>query len=304
MFKLSTRRIALTLVLLTLAATASAAELRGTWTAEVSDSDPSKLYFQINRRHSNSGRTVQLSTFTGLSTAQVQSATRQPVLFEQRGEAGFIAFEGTFKEGYGAGQFTFTPNPTFLEKVRALGVSTEPNGKHRGRERDLDERLLHYTINDLTTEFIRSMQAEGYDVSLDEYFSFRIFNITPQLVRELAALGYRDIDADDLVASQIHGVRPEYIRRMTAAGFRDLSLQDLISFRIHGVSGEFVQELRELGYADIPGDKLVAMRIHGVTPEFIREMKAAGYSNIPVDKLIAMRIHGVDAVFVRKMNGM
>lgn len=299
-----TRHIALTLLLITFAATASAAELRGTWTAEVSESDPSKIYFQINRRHSNSGRTMQLGWFSGLSATQVQSATQQPVLFERRGEAGLLAFEGTFKEGFGAGQFTFTPNPAFLDKVRALGVSTEPGGKHRGKERDLDERLLHYTINDLTTEFIRSMQAVGYDVSLDEYFSFRIFNISPQLVRDLAALGYRDIGADDLIASQIHGVKPEYIRKMTAEGFRDLSLQDLISFRIHGVSGQFVQELRELGYDNIPGDKLVAMRIHGVTARFIREMKAAGYSNIPVDKLIAMRIHGVDAVFVKKMNGM
>ena len=323
----------LTLLLLTFAANASAAELRGSWTAEVNESDPSKIHLQISRRNSNNGRTVPLSTLSGLSSAQINSATQQQVNFVQRGEAGAIVFEGTFKQGLGAGQFTFTPNPAFLDNVRALGVSTEPGGKHRGRQRDLDERLLHYTMNDLSTAFIRSMQAEGYDVSLDEYFSFRIFGVNPQLVRDLAALGYRDIEAGDLVASQIHGVKPQYIREMTAAGFRDLSLRDLIStrihrvtpdfardmsrlgysdldmgdltgFRIHGVSEEFITELRALGYTDIPANKLVAMRIHGVTPKFIRELKEAGYSNVPVEKLISMRIHGVDAAFARKMNGM
>ncbi|HEU4520703.1 MAG TPA: hypothetical protein VFT12_01800 [Thermoanaerobaculia bacterium] len=326
------KRMAVVVFLLTFAASA-AAQIRGAWTAEVNESDPSKFHLQISRRNNNSGRTMRVSSFAGLSAAQMRSTTQVPANFALRSEAGAIDFEGTFKEGYGAGQFTFTPNPSFLDNVRSLGVSVEPGGKHRGRERNLDERLLHYTINDVTTAFIRSMQAEGYNVSLDEYLSFRIFRVDPQLVRDLASLGYRNIDADDLVSSQIHRVTPQYIRDMNAAGFRDLALHDLVStrihrvtpefaremselgysnldrgdltsFRIHRVTPEFIRELRELGYDNIPASKLVSMRIHRVTPEFIREMKAAGYSNIPVDKLISMKIHGVDAVFTRKMNGM
>jgi len=326
------KRLAVAALLLTLAVSASAQDLRGAWTADASEKDPNKIYFQLNRRHNNNGRTMEIGSFTGLSAAQIRSAAQVPVNFALRAEAGTVNFEGTFKDGFGAGQFSFTSNPAFLDSVRALGVSTEPK-KARHRDRDADEQLFHYAVSGVSTAFIRSMQGEGYHVSLDEYAAFRIFRVTPELVREFRALGYRDIDADDLTASQIHGVTPAYIREMNAAGFRNLSLQDLIStrihkvtpefaremkdlgygnldmddltaFRIHRVTPEFIREMRALGYDKIPSGKLVAMRIHRVTPEFIRELKAAGYSNVPVDKLISMRIHGVDADFVKKMNGM
>lgn len=326
------KRLAIALLLLTVAASASAEELRGAWTADASDTDPHKIHFQLNRKHSNNGRTMDLASFSGLSVSQIRSAASVPVNFALRAEAGTVNFEGTFKGGFGAGQFSFTPNPSFLENVRALGVSTEPK-KSRHRDRDSDERLFHYAVSDVSTAFIRSMQAAGYNVSLDEYVAFRIFRVSPELVRELGALGYSNIDADDLTASQIHGVTPAYIREMNTSGFRNLSLEDLIStrihrvtpefaremkelgfanldmddltsFRIHRVTPEFIRELRTLGYDNLPAGKLVAMRIHRVTPEFIRELKAAGYSNVPVDKLISMKIHGVDADFVKKMNGM
>ncbi len=185
-----------------------------------------------------------------------------------------MTLEGTFKQGFGAGLFTFSPNPAFLDTVRAMGVGVESEKRRDGRERDQDARLLQFALSDVSTAFIQSMRAAGYDVSLDKYLAFRIFNITPAYLRELNDLGYRDLDSDAIT-----------------------------SFRIHKVTPEFIRGIRELGYDDIPARKLVAMRIHRVTPEFVRELKAAGYSGIPIDKLISMRIHGVDAEFAKRMNG-
>jgi hypothetical protein len=297
------KRLAVAILLLTVALSAPAAEIRGAWTADASDKDPGKIYFQFNRKHNNNGRTMQLASFTGLSDAQVRSTSQVPVAFSLRGEAGTISLEGTFKDSFGAGQFSFAPNPAFLDTVRAMGVDIEPKKRRSGREQDQDEALLQYTLSDLSTAFIRSMQAEGYNVSLHEYLSFRIFHVTPELVRELRSLGFHKISADDLVATRIHKVTPAYIREMRAAGFGELSLDELVGTRIHKVTPEFIRELGELGYDKIPANKLVSMRIHRVTPEFIRELKAAGYNGIPVDKLISMRIHGVDAAFAKKMNG-
>lgn len=267
------KRIAAALLLLTLATAAGAAEIRGAWTADASDKD-GQAYFQFNRKGSNNGRTMQLASFSGLTSAQVRATSQAPVTFTLPAEAGTVTLEGTFKDGFGAGQFSFAPNPAFFDTVRAMGVSVESEKRRNGRERDQDERLLQFALSDLSTAFIQSMRAAGYDVSLDKYLAFRIFNITPAWIRELNDLGYRDLDSDQVTAFRIHKVTPEFIRGM-----------------------------RELGYDDIDADKLVAMRIHRVTPDFVRELKAAGYSGIPVDKLIAMRIHGVDAEFARKMNG-
>ena len=311
---------------------AQAQETRGAWTADASDIEAGKIHFQLTRRHSNQGQTMPLSSFTGLSQAQVNASQQTPVTFTLQREAGTLSFEGTFKAGFGAGQFVFTPNPAFLDTVRSLGVAVEPK-KTRHLGRPSEDRLMQLALQDVSTSFIREMQVEGYRVALDDYLAFRIFRVTPQLVRDLRTLGFDDLSSDQLVQSQIHRVTPDYIRAMRAAGFQNLSmrqlmqsgihgvdpeyvrqireagygnlgLEQLTQFRIHGVTPEYIRQLREVGYDQIPANKLSQMRIHGVTAQFIRDLEAAGYRDIPVEKLIAMRIHGVTAEFVKRMNSM
>lgn len=324
------KRIAVfTLAVCLLAATASAADNEGAWTAIRDEKRPDRVYFNISRRPThNMGMTLALSSLTGLSSTQVDAAKTTPVRFERRAEAGNLAFDGTFRNGKGAGQFVFTPNPAFFDSVRALGVDVESRpGKRDRKPRDRDERLFALAIHDVSTAYIRSMIAEGYRVSLDEYLKMRIFDVTPEYIREMRSLGFKDVTSEDLVASKIHRVTPQFIRDMRAAGW-DLSLRelqssaihgatpqfaeemrrlgygnlshdDLLSFRIHRVNAEFIEELRQLGYERLTADQLVSMRIHRVTPEFIRELEAAGYAKVPVQKLVSMRIHGIDAKVVK-----
>ncbi len=288
-------RIAAALFVLLLASSAAfAAELRGGWTATAGETG--KLHLNLVRDHHQNGHGWQIADLAGLAEAQVRAATQTPVAFNVRREAGTIAFEGTFKDGYGGGQFTFTPNRGYIDTVRQLGATAEEDSD------DVDEQLLAFAINDVSTTFIRSMQAAGYRVSLEKYLAMRIFRVTPELVQELRALGYGSLEADDLIASQIHGATPEFIRTMASLGYKDLSHDDLLSFRIHGVTPDFIRELRGLGYDKIDAEDLVAMRIHGVSPQFIRELREAGYQGIPVEKLVEMRIHGIDAKYVRRMN--
>lgn len=276
------------------------ADSHGAWTANLDEKHPERIYLSFTKgRQSHMGTTMNVAAFPALSAAQIRSATSVPVHFEVRREAGVATFDGTFKNGDGAGQYTFVPAANYLATIRALGVDTKPD-RHGRHEDDEEEQLFAYALHDVSTAFIRSMVAEGYRVSLDDYLSMRIFNVNPELVRELRALGYKDISADDLVATRIHGVTPDYIRRMRAAGW-NLSLDELVASRIHGATPEFAEEMRKLGYANLSHDDLIAFRIHGVTAAFIRELADAGYKNIPAEKLIDMRIHGIDAKFVKKM---
>ena len=314
---------------LLLTAAAAHAEVRGAWTAMSDETQSDRLHFNFTRRNSNNGMSIAIGAFTGLTAAQVDATAQTPVRFELRREAGTLVLEGLFRSREGAGHFTFTGNSGYYDAVRALGVPVDPK-RDRGDNDDPEVRLMYYAMHDVSTGFIRSMQAEGYRVTLDEYMTMRIFRINPQLVAELRDLGYRNIAFDDLVATAVHRVTPAYIREMRAAGFRELSLDELVAtrihkvtpefaaqmkslgydlpidelqaFRIHRVTPEFVRDLAGLGYRNVSADNLVAMRIHRVTPEFIRQLREAGYSNVPVEKLIEMKIHRIDPEFIQRMN--
>jgi hypothetical protein len=324
------KRIATLTLLVSLIAGSAFAAIEGAWTASISEKKPDRIHINMTTgRHNNMGTSMKIADFAGLTRAQIDAATTTPVNFQLRREAGNASFEGTFRNGKGAGQFTFTGTPGFFDSVRALGVEVD-DGDLRKHARSFEEHLFQMTLHDVSVAYIRSMQSEGYRVSLEKYLEMRIFDITPEYIREMRGLGFSSLDVDDLVGSRIHGVTPQYVREMRSAGWNlpleelqstrmhgatpqfaeemkklgygDMDIDDLVSFRIHGVTAKFITELKELGYSGMSAEKLVEMRIHGVTPKFIREVKDAGYSRVPVEKLISMRIAGIDAEYLKKMS--
>jgi hypothetical protein len=326
------KRICTLTLVVCLLATAAYAEVEGAWTAAVDANEkrPDRIYVNMTRgKHHNMGTTMRISDFAALTRAQIDAPAMTPVTFQLRREAGIATFEGTFKKGKGAGQFNFIGNRDYINAVRALGVPFELH-KRKNKERSEEEDLFSLALHDVSTAFIKSMQAEGFKESLEKYLTMRIFDITPEYVREMRSLGFKNIDSEELVSTKIHRVTPEYVRKMRAAGW-DLTLDelqsssihgatpefagemrklgykldfdDLVSFRIHKVTAEFINELRTLGYENVSADDLLSMRIHRVTPEFIRELKAVGYSKVPVEKLVSMRIHKIDAQYLKKMGG-
>jgi hypothetical protein len=322
-----TRRITTLCAALAVMATASAAaaELVGTWTSRIAEERPSKLYLSLETgRNGQHGSHFERSSFVGLTSEQIESRTRVPVQFRLDREAGTISFDGVFRDGRGTGEFTFVANPGYVKRLRENGVS------FTSKEIDGDRGLLSLALCDVSIEFIRSMQAIGYDETLDTYIAFRMFGVDPTYVREMEQLGFDHLSADKLTETRIHGATPEYIREMRAsgedltlgqyiesrifqvtpefadeiarAGYPGLARDVLVQFRIHAVTPQFIQELREVGYTKLPAQKLVEMRIHGVTPEFIRRVEKAGYRKVPVDKLVHMRIFGIDPEMVRALD--
>ena len=266
---------------------ASAADIRGAWTALVKGD---RVHLNVVRDHSNWGRSMPRAEF-GLSDSQLNSASETPVHFTFTRDAGTIDFNGTFQSGEGVGRFTFTPSRSYAETLRSLNV---PADSHFD-----DEDLFSLAMHDVSIAFIHDMQSLGYRQSLDEYIAFRIHGVTTDFVRELRSLGYDKLSADDLVAFRIHGVTTDFVRELRSLGYDKLSADDLVTFRIHGVSSEFVRGMRDLGVKDLSADQLVAMRIHGVTIDYVRELRELGYSGLSSDDLVAMRIHGVTTRFIR-----
>jgi hypothetical protein len=289
-------RAALVLAVALLPITGTAhAEIRGAWTANPANGRSVQLELSLKHDRSHLGQSIDLGALSGLSTAQLASTVSVPVAFSLRREAGTITFEGSLRHGSGGGSFAFAADPSYLATLGGLGVSLE-RGKRHG-ESD-EEQLLALAMLDVSTDFIRSMRAAGYDESLDDYLAMRIFKVTPELAADYRRLGMSP-SADDLVAGQIHGVSPAYVEQMRALVGRDVSFDDLVGSRIHGATPEFIAQMRGLGCTSSDLDDYVAFRIHGVTPRFIEELAGLGYRDLDADDLVAFRIHGVTAEFIR-----
>lgn len=283
-----------------LVATAASAAISGAWTANFEPKDVDRLYFNLTRGPGHAeGTTYRLRDFSGLNAAQVQSPERNDVQFELRREAGTVAFEGSFRDGHGAGQFSFTPNRDFVATLRAMNFRIEDLDEDGDRESE-ESHLYFLTSIDLSTAYIKAMQAEGFRGKLDTFVEMRMFGVTPEYAREMRAL-LGKLTNEELVEGSMHGVTPDYVRRTRAYGWK-LDFEKLVETRIHGATPEFADELKKVGYSGLTEEQLVEMRIFGVTPQFIRELADAGYRNVPIEKMIQMRIFKIEPDMVKKLN--
>jgi hypothetical protein len=89
--------------------------------------------------------------------------------------------------------------------------------------------------------------------------------VTPELVRTYASLGH-PLDKDAIVSMRIHGVTPQYIRDMAALGYGRLTADQLVSMRIHGVTADYVRALHSQGLRPSSADQIVRLRISGYRP--------------------------------------
>src|SRR5437762_12432938 len=204
-----------------LAAALSSSGIRGTWTILASND---RVQLTMVREHSNWGQSIRRSDLP-LSDAQIKASSETPVHFTLNRDAGVIDFTGSFEAGEGVGRFAFTPSSSYSTTLRSLGVSSEDALD--------DDKLFSLAMHDVSTAFIRDMQALGYRENLESYVRFRIHGVSTDFVRELRGLGYDKLSAEDLVRFRIHGVSPQFIRDMKGLGF-ETTAEDLVRFRIHG----------------------------------------------------------------------
>jgi beta-lactamase regulating signal transducer with metallopeptidase domain len=153
--------------------------------------------------------------------------------------------------------------------------------------------------NSGTSSYIDQLAAAGYkDLSVDELISFKIHGVSAEYIRSLQAAGFNP-GPSDLLSCRIHGVTADYARALQAIGF-PVTLDQLISGRIHGVDPEAVSQLKAAGFSSLTFDQALTARIHGVTPDEVRELQNSGLGNLSFDDIITARIHGITPVFVRK----
>ena len=230
--------------------------LKGTCTIAPSVA-PDKMQFRLESDSCDGGSRgcdrndseMPLSVFSGLTLADLKrdGAHVDAVI---AAEAGKLTCSGTVHDLTLAGNYTFVPDPAFVDRMARMGFTGYTS-----------EKLEAYTLFHVESSWIQSLQAAGVT----------------------------GITSDNIIAMRIFKVDPDYVKSMSDLGYAKLPAEKLIAFRIHGVNPAEVRQYRAMGY-DPNADQLIQMRIFKVTPEFIQHMQARGLNHLTIDKLVQIRI--------------
>jgi beta-lactamase regulating signal transducer with metallopeptidase domain len=296
---------------------ASAPGTSGTWDIQPGNT-AGQVQLQLRQGRSSSGRQVPVSSLEGLSPAQMTGTSQ--VTFSLRRDAGVFHFTGSFRDGAGAGTYTFTPSTTFPAELAARGVGRPTAAeqyelaKHDVGLALVDElRTQAYatpTVADLvtaghhgvSTTYVRDMGRLGYRVgAVATLVTMRDHGVTPGYVEGLAGAGLPKLEAGALVRARDHGVTPDYVKALAGMGYASLDIDALINARDHGVTADYLTAMSGLGYAKLPLDALVKARDHGITADYVRSMSGLGFAGLPIDTLVRARDHGVTADYAGRL---
>lgn len=292
-------RILLTAALFALQAIPAAAQtsdVHGTWTAEI---HAGTVFLQTRttpppdwnrsgdwRGDWSMGHTMPIEEISGL--ANDDALTAAALRFELHREAGTLHFEGAFREGRGAGLFTFAPSATFTSDMRRLGYTDDIPVWRR----------YQMAVQDVGPRYINALKAEGYDkLTLEQITRARNHGVTIEYVKAMKAEGYHAATIEDLVRTRDHGVTAAYVQEMRKAGFTSAAIEELVRAKDHGVSAAYVAELAAHGYKGLPLADVVRARDHGVSADYMADMKAI-VKDATLAQIIRMRDHGVTPGFV------
>jgi len=158
--------------------------------------------------------------------------------------------------------------------------------------------VFHFTPN---PAFAKEMAAIGFtDIDDDKQFAMAVHDVSIAYAKEMKARNLKHLDTDKLLAFRIFRITDNFIRELRAEGLAADDADNLVAFRIHGVTPAMVHAVRAAGL-EPREDQFIAMRIHGATPEWIAELAKDGYTRLDVDDMINFRIHGVSPEFIEKV---
>lgn len=270
--------------------------LTGQWTAEMKRDKPGEVQMTYHRNSQNgdfnmmTGGTVPLGELQGL-TAEAVFSTKANVSFNVVRQAGTFACEGYFREGKGAGFWTFTPNGSFVSAMRA-----------RGYDNLTDEDLLRAALHKLTTNFFDDLKSAGYDrLEFKQLLRAASHDVTAEYIREMQSAGYQGLSMEELVRARNHEIDSRYIREARAMGFDKQPLEKLIRLRNHEITQDFINRMRTAGFDNLSIDELIRLKNHEITPEFVNSVKAEGYPDIPLETVIRLKTHEVDRDYIRRV---
>src|SRR5215475_11064361 len=128
----------------------------------------------------NNSFEIELGQLRGLNQSQAMSGGAV-VQFQLVRDAGTLNCEGWFKDGKGAGHFTYAANPNFVNELR-----------RRGYESPTEEQQFSMTVHDVSLKFIDELKSQGYEQpTLDVLVKTGTHGVGFDYLHELGSMGFK-----------------------------------------------------------------------------------------------------------------
>ena len=160
----------------------------------------------------------------------------------------------------------------------AIAHAVPPIPPIPSRPRSAVDQAIELKAVGATPEYVAAIRSAAPQLRMDgdEIVGMKAVGVTPEFVRELARLGYRDLNADDITGAYAVGVRPDYLRSLAKVGYGRISLEQLTELRAVGVTPTDIERYRRAGFGNLDVDKLVELKALGITPEELRASANSG----------------------------
>ena len=132
-----------------------------------------------------------------------------------RRDAGTFDFTGRLRHGRGRGDFTFCPSADFKSGMRRLGYA-------QLTDEDVWRFAMHDVSRAVRTDFKNGRLPAGHERSHQVTHPWR----HAAFAQEIKAQGLGKPDIDELIKMRIHGVTPEFIKAMRDLGYKDLPIDN------------------------------------------------------------------------------
>jgi hypothetical protein len=268
-------------------------KVTGVWTATINPGT-SGVNVALQRQSTfttwNEKLTPSESELKGFPLAGTISA-KENLRFQIVREAGTFNCEGYFRDGKGAGSWTFAPSQNFISAMRS-----------RGYDNLTEDNLFAAAIVNVTVKMIEDLKSFGYDrLSFDQLFRAGAFHVTPEFIRAWRSAGFENLTFEKLVDLGTFNVTPEYLREIKAAGYENVTLGELTQARTFGVTTDFIQLWRSAGFKDISLQAITELATFKVTPEYLNEIKASGFPQTTPHEAVQLKIHGINSDYIKRV---
>lgn len=235
-------------------------------------------------------------------------------------EAGTIVFKGQFDGKQGFGHFQFTPDETYFNAAKQLGVEDlEEHNKgtffilnikkdyigmlHRSGYTPLPaHQVVSLSAMDIDEPFLtywKGSGIEGVD-QVHNLITLKAMHIDRDYVEDLKAAGYDHLAIHQLVSFKAQHIDGRYVRSMGAGtSGSPITPEELISFKATRIDSAYLASLRKLGYDHLGRGEIMSLHSMHVTADFIKGFQDAGFKDIPAHALVSLKSLGVTPEFAK-----